>query len=190
MDITQSDGSCFLCCDGNVPDSTKTRCVKATQAQAPVKGRCVGDREIYNKAKTDCIKCMPYTRAQRSNTVCLSDQCGSNQIITVLGTCADCGDGLRPDANRGSCVGPGPTKLNALVEMEETEDVNAAPENATKKRSFPTVIVAGLTVLILVLTAATALICYRSRQKTSFNPQVVEQEMTPQEGNGDDENDK
>lgn len=72
---------------------------------------------------------MPYTRAQRSNTVCLSDQCAVNQIITWLGTCADCGDGLRPDANRGSCVGAGTVRLNSLAEIdEEADEVAAAPE--------------------------------------------------------------
>jgi len=30
LDIVQSDGSCFKCCDGNVPNVSRTRCVKAT----------------------------------------------------------------------------------------------------------------------------------------------------------------
>lgn len=82
--------------------------------------------------------------------------------------------------------------MNSLAEIdEEADEVAAAPENAakqTKSRSFPTVIVAGLGVLILVLTAATGLICYRSRAKTT-NPTVVEQEMQAQ-NQVDDENSK
>lgn len=77
--------------------------------------------------------------------------------------------------------------MNELVEMEEVENVATASDNAkpAKKRSFPTVIVAGLGILILILTAATGLICYRSRAKTTAPPQVEEQEMSPR---NDDEN--
>lgn len=80
--------------------------------------------------------------------------------------------------------------MNALVEMDEVDEVATAPETsktATKKRSFPTVIVAGLGMLILILTAATGLICYRSRTKNVTPPQVVEQEISPQENDNEDD---
>jgi hypothetical protein len=152
--------------------------VKAnTRASGKATG-CTGEREIYNTDRTECVKCMPYTRAQRSNTVCLSDQCNSSQIITWLGTCADCADGLRPDSNRGSCVGPSSLRLNTLTQLEE-EDTEVASSAETK--SFPTVIVAGLGILILALTAATGMICYRSRSKTTFQPSNVDQEAENEE---------
>jgi len=80
---------------------------------------CGGEREIWNSDETECTRCMPYTRAQDDNTVCLADECNDNQIITWLGTCADCEDGLRPDANKGSCIAPAGLRLNALTELQE-----------------------------------------------------------------------
>jgi len=44
------------------------------------------------------------------------------------------------------------------------------------------VIVAGLAIVILALTAATGMICYRSRSKTSFQPSNVGEEAENQEG--------
>jgi hypothetical protein len=178
MDIIQSDGTCYECCNGNVPNASKTRCIKkgtsATSFSNDISAGCTGEREIYNKDKTECVKCMPYTRAQRSNTICLSDQCTSAQIITWLGTCADCADGLRPDANRGSCVGPSSLRLNTLAELGEEESTEVGSAPAKKTKSFPTVIVAGLGLLILVLSAATGMICYRSRSKTTTETSSIE----------------
>lgn len=173
MDIIRTDGTCFTCCNGNVPDATRTRCIKAgTGNLAPVRVGvtvCDGEREIYSKDKKECIKCMPYTRAQRDNSICLSDQCSVSQIITWLGTCADCVDGTKPDDNRGSCVAPSTLRLNALAEVEEEPEQASveAPEQtkAAKKRSFPTALVAGLGILILIVTAATGMIIYRNRTK-------------------------
>jgi len=125
------------------------------------KESCQGDREITNE-DGECEACLPYTRAQKENSVCLSDQCNDNQIITWLGTCADCEDGTKPDANKGSCVGPAPVRLNALVDLEEEPKEETA--TATKKRSFPTGIVVVLALLIVILSAATAFIYYRSQK--------------------------
>jgi len=183
MDIIRTDGTCFTCCNGNVPDATRTRCIKAgTGNLAPVRVGvtvCDGEREIYSKDNKECIKCMPYTRAQRDNTICLSDQCSVSQIITWLGTCADCVDGTKPDDNRGSCVAPSTLRLNALAEVEEEPEQASveAPEQtkATKKRSFPTALVAGLGILILIVTAATGMIIYRNRTKPAQSVEQVDE---------------
>lgn len=119
-DIIKSDGTCFTCVYGNVPDASRTRCVKRNfflqQEKAMETGEtiCFGEREIYSKDKSECVKCLPYTRAQKDNSVCLSDACGQNQIITWLGTCADCEDGEEPDADRESCVKSGRRRMQAL----------------------------------------------------------------------------
>lgn len=139
---------------------------------------CHGDREITGQ-DGDCEVCKPYTKAQEDNTVCRSDECGANQIITWLGTCADCEEGTRPDDNRGTCVGT-PTRLNALVELDAPEEkVSAAPE-AAKKRSFPTVLVAGLSVLVLILSGAAGFIYLRNRGKGGQPVEQVNEQV--QEG--------
>lgn len=173
LDILRQDGTCFTCCNGNVPDESRTRCVKATGTNTG----CTGEREIFNTDRTGCQPCRPYTRAQRGNTVCLSDSCSQNQIITWLGTCADCEAGLRPDANRGKCVAPGVTRLNAQLVEEPVEEVSSAK----KEKSFPTIIVAGLGVLIMVLSAVTGMICLRGRDKTNTQRSVEAEEQPAQE---------
>jgi len=182
LDIILADGQCQTCCDGNVPDLSRTRCVKRNflllqQARAAGTGgdlECVGEREMYNADRTECVRCLPYTRGQDDNAACRADDCGDNQIITWLGTCADCEDGLSPDANKGSCVGPSdPIRLNALVDMEQESNEGAAEEaKPAKKRSFPTVIVTGLGIMVLVLAAATGVICYRTNRKSSGDANV------------------
>lgn len=132
---------------------------------------CFGDREITDE-NGDCTTCLPYTRAQQDNSVCLSDECGDNQIITWLGTCADCEDGTRPDSNRGTCVGPSGLRLNAL--MEEPIEDEASSTHAAKKRSFPTILVAGLGTLIAILSAAAAVFYYKNNQKPAQPPTIVE----------------
>jgi hypothetical protein len=58
--------------------------------------------------------------------------------------------------------------------MEEpVEEVSSAA--AKKEKSFPTIIVAGLGVLIMVLSAVTGIICLRGREKTN-TPSVEEQQ--------------
>jgi type IV secretory pathway TrbF-like protein len=57
-----------------------------------------------------------------------------------------------------------------LVE-EPVEEVSAAK----KEKSFPTVIVAGLGILIMVLSAVTGMICLRGREKTNTNSVQEEQ---------------
>lgn len=73
--------------------------------------------------------------------------------------------------------------MNTLTELEAepTEAQAAMPEaeeaKAAKKRSFPTVLVAGLGIMVLVLTAAAGMMCYRGRRKTTFEPTNAEQEL-------------
>lgn len=55
------------------------------------KAPCNGQREVLNKDGS-CRKCMPYTRAQKGNSICDSDKCGKNQIVSYSGTCAECGE--------------------------------------------------------------------------------------------------
>lgn len=167
LDIVQEDGSCFTCCNGNVPNYSRTRCVKKkTQTDT-----CTGDREIYNSDRTRCSTCDPYTRAQRSNTVCLSDQCSANQIITWLGTCAECLAGENK-VDQYTCSGGSGTRLNAQLVEEPVEELSSV---AKKEKSFPTVVVAGLGILIMVLSAVTGMICLRGRDKAAVQEeQVVE----------------
>jgi hypothetical protein len=167
LDIVQEDGSCFTCCNGNVPNYSRTRCVKKkTQTDT-----CTGDREIYNSDRTRCTTCDPYTRAQRQNTVCLSDQCGADQIITWLGTCANCLAGEKK-VDQFTCSGSSGTRLNALVE-EPVEEVSAAKQ----EKEFPTVVVAGLGIVIMVLSAVTGMICMRSNDKTTTSVQEAQAEV-------------
>jgi hypothetical protein len=168
LDIVQEDGSCFTCCNGNVPNYSRTRCVKKNTSL----GECNGDREIFNSDKTRCTPCDPYTRAQRQNTVCLSDQCSAGQIITWLGTCANCLNGERK-VDQYTCSGSGNTRLNSVLVEEPAEEVEAA---AKEEKSFPTAIVAGLGVLIMVLSAVTGLICLRGREKTQTQAAVHEEQ--------------
>jgi len=168
LDIVQEDGSCFTCCNGNVPNYSRTRCVKKNEGL----GSCNGDREIFNSDRTRCTACDPYTRAQRQNSVCLSDQCGANQIITWLGTCANCLGGERK-VDQYTCSGSGNTRLNSVLVEEPAEEVEAA---AKEEKSFPTAIVAGLGVLIMVLSAVTGLICLRGREKTQTQAIVHEEQ--------------
>lgn len=172
---------CQACGAGTAPDFTKTMCVAAPTQAATSQASCTGDREIYNWDRTACIECNPYARAQRGNTVCLPDACGASDIVTELGTCQECGAGMIPDASRRSCDYPGPLRLNALtgLEGEPTEEQVTTEANeikAAKKGSFPTVLVAGAAILVLVLTAAVGLMCCRGRSKT---PEAtnVEQEL-------------
>lgn len=169
LDIVQQDGTCFTCCNGSVPNVSRTRCVKKTGI---VKG-CSGEREIFNSDRTRCTTCDPYTRAQRSNTVCLSDQCSANQIVTWLGTCANCQPGERK-LDQYTCSGSGQTRLNALV-AEPVEEVSSAA--AKQEKGFPTIVVAGLGVLIMVLSAITGMICMRGRDKTQTQAAVAEEQV-------------
>merc|ERR1712070_1166863 len=121
---------------------------------------CTGDREIYNSDRTRCSTCDPYTRAQRSNTVCLSDQCSANQIITWLGTCAECLAGEQK-VDQYTCTGGSETRLNAQLVEEPVEELSSV---AKKEKSFPTVVVAGLGILIMVLSAVTGMICMRRNE--------------------------
>lgn len=160
LDIVQQDGSCFTCCNGNVPNVSRTRCIKKQTAISS----CNGDREIFNSDRTRCTACDPYTRAQRQNSVCLSDQCSATQIITWLGTCANCLAGERK-VDQYTCSGSGGTRLNAQLVEAPVEEVSSTA--AKKEKSFPTAIVAGLGLLIMVLSAVTGMICLRSRDKTN-----------------------
>jgi hypothetical protein len=72
--------------------------------------------------------------------------------------------------------------MNALTELEaEPTEAQAAMPEAEEakaaKRSFPTVLVAGLGIMVLVLTAAAGMMCYRGRRKTTFEPTNAEQEL-------------
>ena len=68
---------------------------------------------------------------------------------------------------------------------EPVEELSSA---AKKEKSFPTAIVAGLGILIMVLSAVTGMICLRTREKT--NTQAVQEtelaqveNRSPAEGN-------
>jgi hypothetical protein len=174
---------CQACGAGTAPDFTKTRCVAAPTQAATSQASCTGDREIYNWDRTACIECNPYARAQRGNTVCLPDACGANEIVTEQGTCTECGPGTIPDASRRSCNYPGSLRLNALtgLEGEPTVEQVTMPEaneiKAAKKRSFPTVLVAGVGILVLALTAAAGLMCCKARRKATSESENAEQEL-------------
>jgi len=169
LDIVQEDGSCFTCCNGNVPNYSRTRCVKKNTGTTT----CSGDREIFSSDRSRCTACDPYTRAQRQNTVCLSDQCGANQIITWLGTCANCLPG-ETKIDQYTCSGSGnkSTRLAAQLVAEPVEEVESSTA-AKEEKSFPTAIVAGLGVLIMVLSAVTGMICLRGREKTNTQQSAV-----------------
>lgn len=174
LDIVQEDGSCFTCCNGNVPNVSRTRCVKQSTGTAT----CEGEREIFSSDRSRCTACDPYTRAQRQNSVCLSDQCDQNQIITWLGTCANCLPG-ETRVDQYTCSGSGNTRLNAQLVEEPTEEAESS-NVAKKEKSFPTAVVVGLGILIMVLSAVTGMICLRGREKTNTQPSAVAEEQPAQ----------
>lgn len=108
-------------------------------------------------------------------------------MTTWLGTCSECPLGLRPDASGGSCVRPSSLRLNTLVELEagEGEAANSGADGAKKaeKRPFPTVVVAGLGIVVVVLAAVAGLLWCRSSSKTTH--ENIEQEMPARAENGD-----
>jgi len=65
-----------------------------------------------------------------------------------------------------------------LVEepTEEAESSNVAK----KEKSFPTAVVVGLGILIMVLSAVTGMICLRGREKTNTQPSAVAEEQPAQ----------
>ena len=65
--------------------------------------------------------------------------------------------------------------MNAVEEPQEDQVTMSQAE--TKKQAFPTVLVAGLGILVLALTAAAGLMCFRSRGKTADEPTNAEQEL-------------
>jgi len=76
--------------------------------------------------------------------------------------------------------------LNAQLIEEPVEEVSST---ATKKeKSFPTIIVAGLGILIMVLSAVTGMICLRGREKTNTHA-VEAQEQPAQEAETPRQND-
>jgi len=170
LDIVQEDGSCFTCCNGNVPNYSRTRCIKKSSGTQT----CSGEREIFNSDRTKCTACEPYTRAQRSNTVCLSDPCKADQIVTWLGTCANCNKG-ETKIDQYTCSGTKATALNAQLVEEPVEEVESSA--AKQEKSFPTAIVAGLGILIMVLSAVTGFICLRGREKTNADTSAVQEEQ-------------
>jgi len=74
-----------------------------------------------------------------------------------------------------TCSGSGNTRLNAQLIEEPIEEVSSA---ATKKeKEFPTAIVVGLGILIMVLSAVTGMICLRGREKTNIHQSAVQEEQ-------------
>lgn len=65
--------------------------------------------------------------------------------------------------------------MNAVEEPQEDQVTMSQAE--TKKQAFPTVLVAGLGILVLALTAAAGLMCFKSRGKTADEPTNAEQEL-------------
>jgi flagellar basal body-associated protein FliL len=58
---------------------------------------------------------------------------------------------------------------------EETEETESTV--AKKEKSFPTGIVVGLGILIMVLSAVTGMICLRGREKTNAQQSAVQEEQ-------------
>lgn len=56
---------------------------------------------------------------------------------------------------------------------EPTEEAETV---AKKEKSFPTAIVVGLGILIMVLSAVTGMICLRGREKTNTQSSAVQEE--------------
>lgn len=92
--------------------------------------------------------------------------------MTWLGTCANCQPGERK-IDQYTCSGSGQTRLNALV----AEPVEEASSAAKQEKGFPTVVVAGLGVLIMVLSAVTGMVCMRGREKTNTQAAVQEEQV-------------
>jgi hypothetical protein len=69
--------------------------------------------------------------------------------------------------------------LNAQLVEEPVEEVSSS---ATKQeKSFPTAIVVGLGVLIMVLSAVTGMICLRGREKTTIQQSAVQEEQVAEQ---------
>jgi hypothetical protein len=75
--------------------------------------------------------------------------------------------------------------LNAQLVEEPVEE---GSEAATKKSEFPTAIVVGLGILIMVLSAVTGLICLRGREKTQQTA-VQEEQVAEVEKKSPEQND-
>jgi hypothetical protein len=65
--------------------------------------------------------------------------------------------------------------LNAQYAEEPVEEGESS--TAKSEKSFPTAIVAGLGILIMVLSAVTGLICLRGREKTNIQQSAVAEEQ-------------
>jgi hypothetical protein len=74
--------------------------------------------------------------------------------------------------------------LNAQLVEEPVEEGSAA----AKKNEFPTAIVVGLGILIMVLSAVTGLICLRGREKTQQTA-VQEEQVAEVEKKSPEQND-
>jgi hypothetical protein len=59
----------------------------------------------------------------------------------------------------------------------ESKPVEESSTAAKKEKSFPTVVVAGLGVLIMVLSAVTGMICLRQNEKTNSQSAVQEEQV-------------
>jgi hypothetical protein len=101
--------------------------------------------------------------------------------VTWLGTCANCLAGEKK-VDQYTCSGGAGTRLNAQLVEEPIEELSSTV--AKKEKSFPTVIVAGLGILIMVLSAVTGMICLRGREKTNTAAVQEEQvaEVSPAQG--------
>lgn len=64
--------------------------------------------------------------------------------------------------------------MNALV-AEPVEEVSSSA--AKEEKGFPTIVVAGLGILIMVLSAVTGMICMRGREKTNTQAAVQEEHV-------------
>lgn len=62
--------------------------------------------------------------------------------------------------------------MNAQLVSADVEETSTV---AKKEKSFPTVVVAGLGVLIMVLSGVTGMICLRGREKTNTQSAVQEE---------------
>jgi hypothetical protein len=71
--------------------------------------------------------------------------------------------------------------LNAQLVEEPIEEVSSA---ATKQeKEFPTAIVVGLGILIMVLSAVTGMVCLRGREKTNTQQSAVQEEQVAEAEN-------
>jgi len=67
--------------------------------------------------------------------------------------------------------------LNAQLAEEPAEEVESSSAADKKEKEFPTAIVAGLGILIMVLSAVTGMICLRGREKTTVQSSAVQEEQ-------------